>query len=578
MTHMVEDELLHAYTGINKDLENPLIKILVSYIKPSYLFKTDVLTPIHLGRSVERENSKDGIVTDEEVKWLHENCLGDDDFEGNISSVNRRVGFLTGTYWAWKNYEKLGNPAYFGSFGYRRLLAPYFLGFLQDYDVVMPQPENHSLCLKEQMEICHGSKLFEVMYSAFKQIHSEDVDLFINYVNQKVIYLKEIYVMKKHIFFDFCEWIFPVLFHLLQIDASEYEISEQEFNVLLERRDETLEEYSKYKMRDIAFIIERLTGFYLYKIEQNSAYKCFMASVVEMDESIPSKREIEKLKKSLKLFKRHVDNINAKKRIDTNKVKENTEKINMVSVVINFKIYKKYVLDNPFIKNCSDITVSYFDNTEENIGVSKRYNQFLNAYDYSREESWFCFCHPDWEISDDIAEKVKQFDKDKIYGPVGAKIIQLKSGIIKEERGFIYESSRAGHENRVVMPLNNYMEFEEADTLDCLAMFVHSSLIKKYNLRFDENLNWDLYVEDFCIKAYRNFGIKTNTFYLESTHHSDAGFKSLPVSYYNSLDYLYTKYSDATYAGTCSFIGNRKVGLASYVDIKLNEFRKNVKK
>ena len=95
------------------------------------MFKSEILTPIHLGRTVEKECSKDGEVTDKDIEWLHKNCIGDDNFEGNISHLNRRVGFFTGTYCAGKNYEKLGNPKYFGSFGYRRLLFPNCLKVIQ---------------------------------------------------------------------------------------------------------------------------------------------------------------------------------------------------------------------------------------------------------------------------------------------------------------------------------------------------------------------------------------------------------------------------------------------------------------
>ena len=138
---MLEEQLLNEYKKydcLNQDKKKPLVKIFVSYIKPSFLFKSEILTPIHLGRAVEKDNSKDGKITDEDIKWLHENCIGDDDFEGNISHVNRRVGFLTGTYWAWKNYEKLGNPKYFGSFGYRRLLNPICLENLKEFDIILP--------------------------------------------------------------------------------------------------------------------------------------------------------------------------------------------------------------------------------------------------------------------------------------------------------------------------------------------------------------------------------------------------------------------------------------------------------
>ena len=56
------------------------IKILVNYIKPSFLFKTNILTPIHLGRSIAKDPSKDGTITQDDLKWLYDNCIGDDDF------------------------------------------------------------------------------------------------------------------------------------------------------------------------------------------------------------------------------------------------------------------------------------------------------------------------------------------------------------------------------------------------------------------------------------------------------------------------------------------------------------------
>ncbi|WP_298497297.1 DUF4422 domain-containing protein, partial [uncultured Helicobacter sp.] len=99
--------------------KNPNVKILVSYHKPSVLFKDEVLTPIHLGRALSKEAHKDGKVSDEEYEWLCENMIGDDTGE-NISHLNRYFNEMTGIYWAWKNYDKLGNPEYIGLCHYRR--------------------------------------------------------------------------------------------------------------------------------------------------------------------------------------------------------------------------------------------------------------------------------------------------------------------------------------------------------------------------------------------------------------------------------------------------------------------------
>ncbi|HEC1584163.1 TPA: DUF4422 domain-containing protein, partial [Campylobacter upsaliensis] len=99
--------------------KNPSVKILIGYHKPAVLVKDDVLTPIHLGRALATEASKDGEMSQEDFEWMCENMIGDDTGD-NISHLNRYLNELTGIYWAWKNYDKLGNPDYIGYMHYRR--------------------------------------------------------------------------------------------------------------------------------------------------------------------------------------------------------------------------------------------------------------------------------------------------------------------------------------------------------------------------------------------------------------------------------------------------------------------------
>lgn len=238
----VQENLLDKYK-----IEGISLKILVSYIKPSFLFKSEILIPIHLGRSIAKRASKDGVISDDDLKWLYENCIGDDDFEENISQVNRRVGFLTGTYWAWKNYEKLGNPEYFGSFGYRRLLKPNFLKNLHEYDIILPKPRNlYPESIKEQFICYHGMEVYQNMINVFEAVYPNEKDQLRDYLDGNLGYFDELYVMKKNVFFDFCSWIFPLLFKFLKLPKT---------------KNET-------ETRDIAFIMERLTGYYCYRLTQ----------------------------------------------------------------------------------------------------------------------------------------------------------------------------------------------------------------------------------------------------------------------------------------------------------------------
>ena len=98
---------------------NSSIKILAGYHKPSYLLKHPMIQPIHLGRALSTEDSKDGRLKQQDYQWMLRHMIGDDSGE-NISHLNRYLNEMTAIYWAWKNYEKIGNPDYFGLMHYRR--------------------------------------------------------------------------------------------------------------------------------------------------------------------------------------------------------------------------------------------------------------------------------------------------------------------------------------------------------------------------------------------------------------------------------------------------------------------------
>ena len=101
--------------------ENPAnVKVIVAYHKKDILYKNEILIPLHSGRAVAYDKSKDGVISVDDYNWLINNLLGDDSGD-NISVANRALNEMTAIYWAWKNYDKLGNPDYIGLNHYRRL-------------------------------------------------------------------------------------------------------------------------------------------------------------------------------------------------------------------------------------------------------------------------------------------------------------------------------------------------------------------------------------------------------------------------------------------------------------------------
>ena len=218
-----------------------------------------------------------------------------------------------------------------------------------------------------------------------------------------------------------------------------------------------------------------------------------------------------------------------------------------ISVVRDYAMYKNCVSDN---SNCAGMRLVALDNSESNLPVSVRYNQFLDKYDYSKE-TWFLFCHEDFELREDIFPLLKCADVCTLHGVVGATRCGFAGFGIQVIYGNMTEQRRDGKGDEwrvgrcVTLPT-------ECDTFDCCCLIVHSSLIAKYNLSFDENLEFDLYVEDFCASAKINHGIKSFVHPVNCCHHSGS---RATERLYRHLPYLKEKYKHNYFTGTCTYFG-----------------------
>ena len=114
---------------------------------------------------------------------------------------------------------------------------------------------------------------------------------------------------------------------------------------------------------------------------------------------------------------------------------------------------------------------------------------------------------------------------------------------------------------------------KQADTFDCQCLIVHSSLVKKYGLRFDENLTFDLYVEEFCINAYEKYKITSRILQIKCQHWSKG---NIGERWYRQFEYLQNKYKNSRklYNGTCflsGYIGN------NFIEKLIYKFKYKVK-
>ncbi|ELU5091550.1 DUF4422 domain-containing protein, partial [Campylobacter jejuni] len=276
-----------------KENQNPSIKILVGYHKPAELLKDDILTPIHLGRALATEASKDGNISKDDYKWMCENMIGDDTGD-NISYLNRCLNELTGIYWAWKNYDKLGNPDYIGFMHYRRhfifdnnftnslqlngdgysyiinINKQYFeyIGFekyinlIKQYDVILPKlfncnqviekPHTFTTC-KDFLCLWNGNQLSAYKLFIFIITHLDRYKMYSSLVNEidqnTVYYPYNMFIMKKDIFFKYCNFLFEVVF--LLNDILGYDVSKRDV----------------WTRRELAWVSEYISTLFFYTVK-----------------------------------------------------------------------------------------------------------------------------------------------------------------------------------------------------------------------------------------------------------------------------------------------------------------------
>jgi 2-polyprenyl-3-methyl-5-hydroxy-6-metoxy-1,4-benzoquinol methylase len=234
------------------------------------------------------------------------------------------------------------------------------------------------------------------------------------------------------------------------------------------------------------------------------------------------------------------------------------EKIIFISAVRDFQMFNKVIENNPFVAD-DDIILEPIDNTVENIGISKRYNNFLDKFDYS-SPSWFVFCHEDWEIKESISNKLEKLAADSLYGTFGARIIEKDGKKAREYVGQIYDCSKTGENLRKVG--SRFENLTKVDVLDCQSLVVHSSLIEKHKLRFDENFDWDLYVEDFCLNAKTKFGVDSRVLDIEVCHWSQILNISERPNCKEKYPYINQKYRGHSFAGIVCNIGKEAENIA----------------
>ncbi|MDR0423480.1 MAG: DUF4422 domain-containing protein [Rickettsiales bacterium] len=238
------------------------IKFYILYHRPALLFQHETLIQMHGGREIQNEKfftvgSGFGSKNNEKcLKWLNKYLIGDNTGD-NISYLNRKLGASTATYWIWKHYKKIGDPDYIGCFQYEKMFPDRILGEYLNYDMIIPVPMKQNekgqffyrFLKKNEGD---GEKTFAKLLEIIKKVHPPIVNDIENYNNDDSslkMYLDEVFVFRREIFFEWCYFIFPIIF----------ELEKTELPV------ETAFIHDREDGRIYAYITEWLLSFFIYR-------------------------------------------------------------------------------------------------------------------------------------------------------------------------------------------------------------------------------------------------------------------------------------------------------------------------
>lgn len=144
-----------------------------------------------------------------------------DDTGDSISNMNGFFSELTGMYWVWKNYNV---KDYVGFCHYRRYFK--FLdnipNVINDYDIILPTPLQFNGTLREVYSVCHNIEDLECIKNILCNKFNVQEHIVNDVFNkQKYMFCNNIFIMKKELFFEYCEFVFGVLFEYLKMNKLE---------------------------------------------------------------------------------------------------------------------------------------------------------------------------------------------------------------------------------------------------------------------------------------------------------------------------------------------------------------------
>lgn len=108
--------------------------------------------------------------------------------------------------------------------------------------------------------------------------------------------------------------------------------------------------------------------------------------------------------------------------------------------------------------------------------------------EHMHEDTWFAFCHQDFVLIENLAERLRDLDTFAIYGPIGERFAE------KHLYGMVTQTDGT--------PIGSVLKSPTpVQKLDEMCLIAHSSVFRE-GLRFDERFSFHLYGADLCMQAF----------------------------------------------------------------------------
>ncbi len=219
------------------------IKILINCHKQTERLHDDIFTPILAGAAFADEGLKAAFRDD-----LH------DDMGENIARLHPYSAELTAIYWAWKNYDRLGDPDWIGLFHYRRFFnfsdrlaetdnwkraffdfdegtccrfgwdREHIEAMCEDADLILPDPElildpcdwKTPCSLETHYKHSHLPESLDAAAEMVRRVHPDYAQTLEATLRSGSGHFCNMFLMTRELFFDYAQWLFSVLLPLAE--------------------------------------------------------------------------------------------------------------------------------------------------------------------------------------------------------------------------------------------------------------------------------------------------------------------------------------------------------------------------